>query len=91
MHPHHQLRTAAFSCIALCVHCRSRLSSDQFGLFLQVIKDLNTGRQTRDHTLKRAREIFGISNADLYGKHPCGVRLEAPTCSNTVHHVAGAS
>lgn len=46
---------------------RSRLSSDQFSLFLQIIKDLNAGRQTRDQTLKRARDVLGISNADLYG------------------------
>lgn len=32
---------------------------------MQVIKDLNAGKQTRDETLERARHIFGRDNSDL--------------------------
>lgn len=45
---------------------RGRLPYEQFSQFLQNIKELNHGRQTREDTLRRAREIFGITNIDLY-------------------------
>lgn len=45
---------------------RSRLEYEAFAQFLQNIKELNAGKQTREETLERAHEIFGTSNADLY-------------------------
>lgn len=45
---------------------RSRLSYEQFGAFLANIKELNAHRQSREETLRRAEEIFGIDNKDLY-------------------------
>eukprot|EP00270_Netrium_digitus_P001647 TRINITY_DN11801_c0_g1_i1.p1 TRINITY_DN11801_c0_g1~~TRINITY_DN11801_c0_g1_i1.p1 ORF type:complete len:381 (-),score=100.24 TRINITY_DN11801_c0_g1_i1:254-1396(-) len=45
---------------------RSRLSYEQFSSFLANIKELNAHRQTREETLKKADEIFGSENKDLY-------------------------
>lgn len=45
---------------------RSRLSYEQFGAFLANIKELNAHRQSREETLRRADEIFGTDNKDLY-------------------------
>ncbi|CAN8231977.1 unnamed protein product [Cochlearia groenlandica] len=45
---------------------RSRLSYEQFGAFLGNVKDLNAHKQTRDETLRKAEEIFGGDNRDLY-------------------------
>ncbi|KAK9830905.1 hypothetical protein WJX81_003248 [Elliptochloris bilobata] len=45
---------------------RARLSNEHFAAFLQAIKELNSGRQTRDETLAAARGIFGPANPDLY-------------------------
>ncbi|KAK6934801.1 hypothetical protein RJ641_034956 [Dillenia turbinata] len=45
---------------------RSRLSYEQFSAFLANIKELNAQKQTREETLKKAEEIFGIDNKDLY-------------------------
>ncbi|KAF5830451.1 hypothetical protein DUNSADRAFT_14548 [Dunaliella salina] len=45
---------------------RERLSYEQFSFFLQNIKELNAGRQTRDETLQRAADIFGVQHNDLY-------------------------
>ncbi|CAD7704981.1 unnamed protein product, partial [Ostreobium quekettii] len=45
---------------------RGRLPYEQFSQFLKNIKELNHGRQTREETLRRARDIFGIANIDLY-------------------------
>mmetsp|Transcript_9013 Transcript_9013/g.15474 ORF Transcript_9013/g.15474 Transcript_9013/m.15474 type:complete len:286 (-) Transcript_9013:370-1227(-) len=45
---------------------RARLAYEQFSQFLQNIKELNAHRQTREETLKRAQDIFGPDNADLY-------------------------
>lgn len=47
---------------------RGRLPYEHFSHFLQNIKDLNHGRQTREETLRRAREIFGVANIDLYSE-----------------------
>ena len=47
-------------------NARSRLGYDDFSQFLQNIKELNAGRQTREETLKKAQEIFKSQNADLY-------------------------
>ncbi|XP_038970409.1 uncharacterized protein At4g15545-like isoform X2 [Phoenix dactylifera] len=47
-------------------HVRSRLSYEQFGAFLANIKELNAHRQSREETLKKAEEIFGTDNKDLY-------------------------
>ena len=45
---------------------RARLNYEAFASFLQNIKELNAGRQSRDETLRRARDIFGAPNGDLY-------------------------
>ncbi|AQK64043.1 hypothetical protein ZEAMMB73_Zm00001d013624 [Zea mays] len=45
---------------------RSRLSYEQFGAFLANIKELNAHKQSREETLKKAEEIFGPENKDLY-------------------------
>eukprot|EP00850_Spirogloea_muscicola_P004809 SM000021S06442 [mRNA] locus=s21:202898:203524:- [translate_table: standard] len=46
--------------------CRSRLKYEQFSSFLANIKDLNAHRQTKEDTLRKAAEIFGADNQDLY-------------------------
>lgn len=45
---------------------RSRLSYEQFSAFLANIKELNAQKQTREETLRKAEEIFGTNNKDLY-------------------------
>ncbi|GMH08344.1 hypothetical protein Nepgr_010184 [Nepenthes gracilis] len=45
---------------------RSRLSYEQFGAFLANVKDLNSHKQSKEETLKKAEEIFGPDNKDLY-------------------------
>ncbi|TKW27380.1 hypothetical protein SEVIR_3G253100v4 [Setaria viridis] len=45
---------------------RNRLSYEQFGAFLANVKELNAQRQTREDTLRKADEIFGPENKDLY-------------------------
>ncbi|KAJ8542752.1 hypothetical protein K7X08_005275 [Anisodus acutangulus] len=45
---------------------RSRLSYEQFSAFLANIKELNAQKQSREETLKKAEEIFGTDNQDLY-------------------------
>ncbi|KAH6768697.1 interactor of constitutive active ROPs protein [Perilla frutescens var. frutescens] len=45
---------------------RSRLSLEQFSAFLANIKELNAQRQSREETLRKAEEIFGTDNKDLY-------------------------
>ncbi|GAV64121.1 hypothetical protein CFOL_v3_07639 [Cephalotus follicularis] len=45
---------------------RSRLSYEQFSAFLANIKELNARKQTREETLRKAEEIFGTDNKDLY-------------------------
>jgi hypothetical protein len=47
---------------------RQRLSNDSFSLFLQAIKELNSGKKTREDTLHTANDIFGASNGDLYSE-----------------------
>jgi len=49
-----------------CCLCRNRLSYEQFGAFLANVKELNSYRQTREDTLRKADEIFGPENKDLY-------------------------
>eukprot|EP00951_Prasinocladus_malaysianus_P021947 scaffold182571_cov37-Prasinocladus_malaysianus.AAC.1 len=44
----------------------ARLSYEQFSQFLQNIKELNAGRQSREDTLGKAKNIFGSDNNDLY-------------------------
>ena len=48
--------------------CRQRLSNHSFSEFLQAIKELNSGKKTREETLHTALEIFGSDNGDLYSK-----------------------
>ncbi|KAK7405425.1 hypothetical protein VNO78_06705 [Psophocarpus tetragonolobus] len=45
---------------------RSRLSYEQFSAFLANIKELNAQKQTREETLRKADDIFGSDNKDLY-------------------------
>ncbi|CAL4900707.1 unnamed protein product [Urochloa decumbens] len=45
---------------------RNRLSYEQFGAFLANVKELNANRQTREDTLRKADEIFGPENKDMY-------------------------
>ncbi|KAB1216945.1 hypothetical protein CJ030_MR4G016042 [Morella rubra] len=45
---------------------RSRLSYEQFSAFLANIKELNAQKQTREETLRKAEEIFGMDNKDLF-------------------------
>ncbi|OWM81058.1 hypothetical protein CDL15_Pgr007089 [Punica granatum] len=45
---------------------RTRLSYEQFSAFLANIKELNAQKQTREETLRKAEEIFGTENKDLY-------------------------
>ncbi|KAK4795266.1 hypothetical protein SAY86_013260 [Trapa natans] len=45
---------------------RSRLSYEQFGAFLANVKELNSHKQTKEETLRKAEEIFGPVNKDLY-------------------------
>lgn len=45
---------------------RNRLSYEQFSAFLSNIKELNAHRQTREETLRKADDIFGPDNKDLY-------------------------
>ncbi|KAF8766212.1 hypothetical protein HU200_007718 [Digitaria exilis] len=45
---------------------RSRLSYEQFAAFLANIKELNAHRQSQEETLRKADEIFGAENKDLF-------------------------
>ncbi|KAA3485326.1 PH-response transcription factor pacC/RIM101 isoform 2 [Gossypium australe] len=45
---------------------RSRLSYEQFGAFLSNVKEFNSHKQTKEETLRKANEIFGSDNRDLY-------------------------
>ncbi|XP_051129939.1 uncharacterized protein At4g15545 isoform X2 [Andrographis paniculata] len=45
---------------------RNRLSLEQFGAFLANVKELNANKQTKEETLQKADEIFGVENKDLY-------------------------
>lgn len=45
---------------------RNRLSYEQFGAFLANVKELNSQKQTKEETLRKADEIFGQDNKDLY-------------------------
>lgn len=45
---------------------RNRLSYEQFSAFLANVKELNAHKQTREDTLRKADEIFGPENKDLY-------------------------
>ncbi|GIM09912.1 hypothetical protein Vretimale_13710 [Volvox reticuliferus] len=46
---------------------RAQLSYEQFSQFLHNIKELNAGRQSREETLRRSRDIFGPMHQDMYG------------------------
>ncbi|KAK4805074.1 hypothetical protein SAY86_004891 [Trapa natans] len=45
---------------------RTRLSYEQFSAFLANVKELNAQKQTREETLRKAEEIFGTENKDLF-------------------------
>ncbi|XP_039072158.1 uncharacterized protein At4g15545-like [Hibiscus syriacus] len=48
------------------LRARNRLSYEQFGSFLANVKELNSHKQTREETLRKANEIFSPENRDLY-------------------------
>ncbi|CAI5467080.1 unnamed protein product [Closterium sp. Yama58-4] len=58
---------------------RNRLSYEQFSLFLANIKELNAHRKTREETLKKAEEIFGTENKDLYASFETLLSRHLPT------------
>ncbi|KAI5058509.1 hypothetical protein GOP47_0026679 [Adiantum capillus-veneris] len=64
--PPHIARTARVDGKEFFRQARNRLSYEQFSAFLANIKELNAHHQTREETLKKASEIFGSENADLY-------------------------
>ncbi|MQM04849.1 hypothetical protein Taro_037649 [Colocasia esculenta] len=45
---------------------RTRLSYEQFSAFLANVKELNSHKQSKEETLRKADEIFGVDNRDLY-------------------------
>ncbi|KAK4477965.1 hypothetical protein RD792_017230 [Penstemon davidsonii] len=45
---------------------QARLSYEQFSSFLANVKELNSHKQTKEETLRKADEIFGPDNRDLY-------------------------
>ncbi|XP_052191207.1 uncharacterized protein At4g15545 isoform X2 [Diospyros lotus] len=45
---------------------RNRLSYEQFAAFLANVKELNSHKQTKEDTLRKADEIFGPDNKDLF-------------------------
>ena len=62
---------------------RSKLSYEQFSQFLHNIKELNAGRQNRDETLRRVRDIFGYQHQDLFGEWSlCSPRRGGPPAQN---------
>ncbi|PFH36678.1 hypothetical protein BESB_048700 [Besnoitia besnoiti] len=47
-------------------NARSRMSYENFNLFLANIKKLNSHQQDREETLRNAQRLFGENNRDLY-------------------------
>ncbi|WOL03194.1 hypothetical protein Cni_G11914 [Canna indica] len=45
---------------------RSRLPYEQFSAFLSNVRELNAHKQSREETARKAGEIFGPDNKDLY-------------------------
>ncbi|KAG2500506.1 hypothetical protein HYH03_001283 [Edaphochlamys debaryana] len=45
---------------------RAQLSYEQFSQFLNNIRELNAGRQSREETLRRSRDIFGPTHQEMY-------------------------
>nr|GEX16302.1 putative WAT1-related protein [Tanacetum cinerariifolium] len=45
---------------------RSRLAYEQFAAFLANVKELNSQKQSEEDTLRKADEILGPENKDLY-------------------------
>lgn len=64
--PPHIARTARVDGKEFFRQARNRLSYEQFSAFLANIKELNAHNQTREETLKKASDIFGSENGDLY-------------------------
>lgn len=78
------LSTMHSPCLCLRTYCRAQLSYEQFSQFLHNIKELNAGRQSREETLRRARDIFGPAHQDMYGK--CTTRKSTlPACTRSVN------
>ena len=71
---------------------RARLSNEHFAAFLQAIKELNSGRQTREDTLAAAHDIFGPANPDLYASFDGALaRRHAPGVQTPPSKVHAAS
>eukprot|EP00250_Pteridium_aquilinum_P017679 c23735_g2_i1 orf=136-1221(+) len=64
--PPHIVKTARVDGKEFFRQARNRLSYEQFSAFLANIKELNAHHQTREETLKKASDIFGPENGDLY-------------------------
>ncbi|KAF2287769.1 hypothetical protein GH714_002646 [Hevea brasiliensis] len=64
---------------------RVRLSYEQFGAFLANVKELNSHKQTKEETLRKADEIFGPDNKDLYAIFE---GLIIPDKENVIRNVA---
>ncbi|KFH01434.1 hypothetical protein TGVAND_265420B, partial [Toxoplasma gondii VAND] len=47
-------------------NARSRMSYENFNLFLANIKKLNSHQQDREETLRNAQRLFGEANRDLF-------------------------
>lgn len=62
----HSARTARVDGKEFFRQARNRLSYEQFSAFLTNIKQLNAHIQTKEETLRKANEIFGPGNEDLY-------------------------
>lgn len=62
----HPARTARVDGKEFFRRARNCLSYAQFRAFLVNIKELNALKQTKEETLKKAIEIFGSDNKDLY-------------------------
>lgn len=62
----HSARTARVDGKEFFRQARNRLSYEQFSAFLTNIKELNAHKQTKEETLRKASDIFGPGNEDLY-------------------------
>ncbi|KAH7425362.1 hypothetical protein KP509_11G050700 [Ceratopteris richardii] len=58
---------------------RNRLSYEQFSAFLTNIKQLNAHLQTKEEALRKASEIFGPENEDLYHSFEGLLRRHLPS------------
>eukprot|EP00250_Pteridium_aquilinum_P007076 c16869_g1_i1 orf=110-1072(+) len=74
----HSVRTARVDGKEFFRQARNRLSYEQFSAFLTNIKQLNAHIQTKEETLRKANEIFGPGNEDLYNSFDGLLRRHLP-------------